>query len=68
VKNLEIIDIDPATNTLFVKGAVPGARGSLLLVSGNEGTIEVDMPEASAPDAAAAEMPMAEAVVEQATA
>lgn len=30
VKNLEIIDVDTKNNLLFVKGAVPGARNSLL--------------------------------------
>ncbi len=33
-KNLEIIDIIPADNLLFVKGAVPGARNSLLKIIG----------------------------------
>ena len=34
VKNLQIIEVDPAGTELFIKGAVPGARGSLILVSG----------------------------------
>jgi len=33
VTNLEIVEIDPEKNLLFIKGAVPGARGSLLLIS-----------------------------------
>lgn len=33
VKNLPIVDIDPASNELWIKGAVPGARGGLLLIS-----------------------------------
>jgi len=34
VKNLEVIEVDAANNILAVKGAVPGARGAVLLVSG----------------------------------
>jgi len=34
VKNLEIIDVDAEKNVLAVKGAVPGARGSVILISG----------------------------------
>lgn len=44
VKNLEIVGIDEATNELLIKGAVPGARGSLLLISTEEGKIEVAKP------------------------
>ena len=32
VKNLEIVKTDPARNLLLVKGAVPGARNSLLVI------------------------------------
>jgi large subunit ribosomal protein L3 len=32
VKNLEIVKVDPEQNLLFIKGAVPGARGSLVLI------------------------------------
>ncbi len=34
VKNLEIIKIDVDKNILLIKGAVPGARGGLLLIKG----------------------------------
>lgn len=34
VSNLEIIEIDPKENIILVKGAVPGVRGGLLLLSG----------------------------------
>jgi large subunit ribosomal protein L3 len=44
VKNLEIVQVDPATNLLYVKGAVPGARGSLLMLSSDSGTITVELP------------------------
>lgn len=33
VKNLEIIDIDKENNVLALKGAVPGSRGSLVMMS-----------------------------------
>ena len=32
VKNLEIVSIDAGTNTIAIKGAVPGARGGIILV------------------------------------
>lgn len=34
VKNLEVIKIDSAKNELYLKGAVPGARNNLVLISG----------------------------------
>lgn len=43
VKNLEIVQVDQAANLLYVKGALPGARGSLLLLSSDVGTIELEM-------------------------
>lgn len=54
VKNLEIVDIDAEGGQLAIKGAVPGARGSLLLISG-EGEmkfVEEVAPEAPAPEVA----------------
>lgn len=33
LKNLEVIEVDEKNNLLVLKGAVPGARGSLLLIS-----------------------------------
>jgi large subunit ribosomal protein L3 len=32
VRNLEVIEADPERNLLLLKGAVPGARNSLLLI------------------------------------
>lgn len=32
VKNLEVVSIDPKENILAIKGAVPGARGGLILI------------------------------------
>ena len=37
VKNLEIIAVDPAQQTLAIKGAVPGARGNILLITVRDG-------------------------------
>ncbi len=34
VKNLEVIEVDAAKGVLALKGAVPGARGSIIVVSG----------------------------------
>ena len=33
-KNLEIFDIDAENNIIYIKGQVPGARGSLVMISG----------------------------------
>jgi len=41
IKNLEIVEIYPENNELLIKGAVPGGRNALLLISTNEGKIEV---------------------------
>ncbi len=49
VKNLEIVEISPEENVLYIKGAVPGAKGGLLLISTPEGEIklETEKPEES---------------------
>lgn len=41
VKNLEVISVDTEKNILVLKGAVPGARNGLLMISTNDGTMEV---------------------------
>ncbi|PIR03551.1 MAG: 50S ribosomal protein L3 [Candidatus Magasanikbacteria bacterium CG11_big_fil_rev_8_21_14_0_20_39_34] len=41
VKNLEIVEVHEDAGELLIKGAVPGARGSLLIISSDEGTMEV---------------------------
>lgn len=33
VKNLEVVEVHPETNELYIKGAVPGGRNGLLLIS-----------------------------------
>jgi large subunit ribosomal protein L3 len=40
VKNLEIVKIDLENNELFIKGALPGARNSILYILSEEGVIE----------------------------
>ena len=32
IKNLEVVRIDSARNLLFVKGGIPGAKGSFVVV------------------------------------
>jgi len=34
ITNLEIIEVDPEKNEIFIRGAVPGAKSNLLLISG----------------------------------
>lgn len=33
VRNLEVVESDPARNLLFIKGSVPGARNSLVIIT-----------------------------------
>lgn len=35
IKNLEIVEVRPEVNELYIKGAVPGGRNALLLISGD---------------------------------
>lgn len=37
VQNLEVISVDPINNVLAISGAIPGARGGVLLVVSREG-------------------------------
>ena len=41
VKNLQIVKIDSEKDELYIKGALPGARGSLLMISG-QGELKVN--------------------------
>ncbi len=50
VKNLEIVEVLPETNEILVKGAIPGARGSLVAISSNDGKIVVEEVKATAPE------------------
>jgi len=40
VKNLEIVQVHPEINELYIKGAVPGGRNALLMISG-EGELKL---------------------------
>lgn len=42
VRNLEIVEVDAQNNLLYLKGAVPGARNSLLLISGEGDLVLID--------------------------
>ncbi len=46
IKNLQIVEVRPETNELYIKGAVPGGRGSLLMITG-EGELKVQKKIAS---------------------
>lgn len=39
VKNLEIVQVNAKDNTIAVKGAVPGARGSFVTISATDGNV-----------------------------
>lgn len=69
VLNLEIVEVHPDTNELFIKGAVPGARGGLLLISTENGKITVTGSAMEQPVAAKQEEVAVEpvAVAEEAT-
>ncbi len=65
--DVEIVEIDEATNTLFVKGAVPGARHSLVMLFGN-GELKLGLPtsaEATAGEPEAVEAPVEEVKAEE---
>lgn len=36
VKNLEVVSVDPTTNVIAIKGAIPGARGGLVYIKSTE--------------------------------
>jgi len=41
VKNLEVVEVRPDDHELLIKGAIPGARGGLVLISTTQGDIEI---------------------------
>lgn len=45
VKNLEVVEVDLEKNELLIKGAIPGARGGLLMISTSDGNIEIKAEE-----------------------
>jgi len=52
VGNLEIIDVIPEENILLIKGAVPGARNGLLLITA-PGELKIKQTAGPAKEAAA---------------
>ena len=44
VKNLEIMEINEEANEMLLKGAIPGARGGIIMVSTYDGGIEATSP------------------------
>jgi len=60
VKNLEIVQVDADNNELFIKGAVPGSRNGLLVITTNSGKIEIQMPneESVVESTSASEVPV----------
>jgi large subunit ribosomal protein L3 len=46
VKNLQVVEINPETNELFIKGAIPGSRNNLILiVAAGDFVIEAEKPK-----------------------
>lgn len=41
IKNLEIVQVNPEENTIFIKGAVPGARNGFIIIKG-EGELKIN--------------------------
>lgn len=65
VKNLEIVAVDPATNDIFVKGAVPGAFNGLIVLQGaGEFTVKQAPVEAAASAEEEVEAPASEPAAE----
>lgn len=73
IQNLEVVEVHLDTNELFIKGAVPGARGGLLLISTENGVITVtgsatEQPVAAKQEEVAVEpVEATEVVAEEAT-
>ncbi len=63
VKNLTVVEVHPETNELYIKGALPGSRGGLVLISTQNGSFEVESmvqeKEAPATPVVAEEVPVA---------
>jgi large subunit ribosomal protein L3 len=47
IKNLEIVEVHPENGEIYIKGAVPGGRNALLLISG-EGELKLSMAKTAA--------------------
>ncbi|MSU75432.1 MAG: 50S ribosomal protein L3 [Candidatus Magasanikbacteria bacterium] len=66
VKNLEIVEVHPDVNELYIKGAVPGGRNSLLMIQG-EGELKIMTKQEVTLVEAVVETPVAEQAVVEAT-
>jgi len=64
VKNLEIVEVDPANNEMLIKGAIPGAFGSLVFISTDNGNIEVEKMNEAVVEAAPVENSTSEVIEE----
>lgn len=53
VQNLEIIEVNPEDNTILIKGGLPGARNSLLMISG-KGELKINRKPVQPPSASPA--------------
>lgn len=62
--DMEIIKIDEATNSLFIKGAVPGARNGLIMMFA-EGDLKLGMPTSAEATAGEPEVKVEEPIVEE---
>lgn len=49
IPNLEIIEVDAENNLIYIKGAIPGAINSLILISG-EGELKVNLKKEATPE------------------
>ncbi len=65
VKNLEIAGIDADTHEILIKGAVPGAKGSILYIHTLAGTFEPEVEEAPKTEEVTAVEEAPEAVIEE---
>lgn len=70
VKNLEIMAVKPEENELLIKGALPGAYGSLLVITTHDGLITVETAASAlleeAPVSVSAEPSAQEALAQEA--
>ncbi len=60
VKNLEIVEIHPETNEMLIKGALPGAFGSLVFISTDNGDITVEQAPVAGEEAKVEEVKVEE--------
>lgn len=57
VPNLVVVDADAERNELYVRGAVPGARGGLLLIAGEGDMVAMQAAQSAAPTPEAPDEP-----------